>query len=89
MLDFIRKKTEYCVLISNEIQLNSKNSISLNFSLNKTSDDFLNEDKILNKSEENEKDDNIRNYNFFNKFHYSVSSDRKNDYINFNHFKKI
>ena len=87
-LILLGKRTEYCVLISKENKLNSKNNTSLNYSLNKTTDDFLDEVKSKNKYEE-EKDDNFKNYNFFNKFHYSVSTNRKNDYTIFNHFKKI
>ena len=80
------KKTEYSVLISKENQGNSRTNTSLNFSLDKTTNDLL--DEGINKNIEEEKDNNFKVYNFFNKFHYSVSSDRKNDY-NFNHFKKI
>ena len=80
------KKTEYSVLISKENQGNSRTNTSLNFSLDKTTNDLL--DEGINKNIEEEKENNFKVYNFFNKFHYSVSSDRKNDY-NFNHFKKI
>jgi len=80
------KKTEYSVLISKENQGNSRTNTSLNFSLDKTTNDLL--DEGINKNIEEEKENNFKVINFFNKFHYSVSSDRKNDY-NFNHFKKI
>jgi len=85
-LILLGKKTEYSVLISKENQGNSRTNTSLNFSLDKTTNDLL--DEGINKSIEEEKENNFKVYNFFNKFHYSVSSDRKNDY-NFNHFKKI
>ena len=80
------KKTEYSVLISKENQGNSRTNTSLNYSLDKTTNDLL--DEGINKNIEEEKENNFKVYNFFNKFHYSVSSDRKNDY-DFNHFKKI
>jgi len=79
------KKTEYSVLISREKHSDNRNNTSLNFSLNKTNSDFLDENK--NKIEEDEIDESFKNFNYFNKFHYSVSCDRKNDYI-FDHFKK-
>ena len=85
-LILLGKKTEYSVLISKENQGNSRTNTSLNFSLDKTTNDLLDEGNNKNIEEENE--NNFKVYNFFNKFHYSVSSDRKNDY-NFNHFKKI
>ena len=85
-LILLGKKTEYSVLISKENQGNSRTNTSLNFSLDKTTNDLL--DEGINKSIEEEKENNFKVYNFFNKFHYSVSSDRKNDY-DFNHFKKI
>ena len=85
-LILLGKKTEYSVLISKENQGNSRTNTSLNFSLDKTTNDLLDEGNNKNIEEENE--NNFKVYNFFNKFHYSVSSDRKNDY-DFNHFKKI
>ena len=85
-LILLGKKTEYSVLISRENQENSRTSTSLNFSMDKTTNDLL--DEGSNKNKEEEQDNNFKIYNFFNKFHYSVSTDRKNDY-NFNHFKKI
>ena len=85
-LILLGKKTEYSVLISKENQGNSRTNTSLNFSLDKTTNDLL--DEGINKNIEEEKENNFKVYNFFNKFHYSVSSDRKNDY-DFNHFKKI
>ena len=85
-LILLGKKTEYSVLISKENQGNSRTNTSLNYSLDKTTNDLL--DEGINKNIEEEKENNFKVYNFFNKFHYSVSSDRKNDY-NFNHFKKI
>ena len=85
-LILLGKKTEYSVLISKENQGNSRTNTSLNFSLDKTTNDLL--DEGINKNIEEEKENNFKVYNFFNKFHYSVSSDRKKDY-DFNHFKKI
>ena len=85
-LILLGKKTEYSVLISKENQGNIRTNTSLNFSLDKTTNDLL--DEGINKNIEEEKENNFKVYNFFNKFHYSVSSDRKNDY-DFNHFKKI
>jgi hypothetical protein len=79
-------KTEYSVLISKEKKEYDKTTTSLSFSMNKTHSDLLEENDSQNKNEEN--DDKFKNFNYFNKFHYSVSSERKSDY-NFNNFKKI
>ena len=61
--------------------------------LNKTTSDLITDSNIFNKKEINNNDDEkFRNDNYFQKFHYSVSSERKKDdkLKNYNNiFKKI
>ena len=91
------KKTEYSVLISRESQINKSDIVNNSLSnlyiqtgnnedLNKTNSVLLNNN--VKKIEENKSDENSKNFFFYNRFHYSVSSDRKNDY-SLNNFKKI
>ena len=91
-LILIGKKTEYSVLILREEKSNKDNNYSnLSTSL---SNDGLNRSnlKLVNENNGNKKlneeDINYMAYNYFNKFHYSVSSDRKGEYI-FNQSKSI
>ena len=85
LLILLGKKTEYSLLMLNEKRINKDNSI-LNFStsitsegLNKTNIDLLNENNKTNNAI-NKDDEKYRNYNYFSKFHYSISSNRKEDY---------
>ena len=83
------KKTEYSILMINEIKTNNLNNNEASLStsmtddgLNKTNSDLLSDSNIfnINKKEINNNDDEkFRNYNYFQKFHYSVSSERKKD----------
>ena len=82
-LILIGKKTEYSVLILREEKSNKDNNYSnLSTSL---SNDGLNRSnlKLVNENNGNKKlneeDINYMAYNYFNKFHYSVSSDRKGE----------
>lgn len=81
----LKRKTEYSVLILKEKNFyNRSNSESTlitsvnNESINKTNADLL-EENDMNKNlfKEEKLDNDYKNYNVFNKFHYSVSSDRK------------
>lgn len=85
LLILLGKKTEYSLLMLKEKKLNKDNSI-LNLStsitsegLNKTNIDLLNENN-RNSNDKNKDDEKYRNYNYFSKFHYSISSNRKEDY---------
>ena len=87
------KKTEYSILIikeqslkRNEINFNTNLSISDN---NVTTESLTNSVSILNNEANKEKDkeeEQYRTFNYYNRFHYSVTSSRKGD---FNTFKKI
>ena len=78
------KKTEYSILMINEIKTNnlSNNEATLFSSkiddgLNKTTSDLITDNNIFNKKEINNNDDEkFRNYNYFQKFHYSVRTER-------------
>ena len=92
VLILIGKKTEYSVLILREEKSNKDNNYSnlstsiSNDGLNKSNLNLVNENNGNKKL--NEEDINYMAYNYFNKFHYSVSSDRKGEYI-FNQSKNI
>jgi hypothetical protein len=92
VLILIGKKTEYSVLILREEKSNKDNNYSnlstsiSNDELNKSNLNLVNENN--GKKKLNEEDINYMAYNYFNKFHYSVSSDRKGEYI-FNQSKNI
>ena len=83
LLIFLGKKTEYCILMLKEEQSNKDDNILStsisNIGLNKTNTDLLGENNIINNnySKLNNEEENIKNYNYFNKFHYSVSTNRK------------
>jgi hypothetical protein len=92
VLILIGKKTEYSVLILREEKSNKDNNYSnlstsiSNDGLNKSNLNLVNENNGRKKL--NEEDINYMAYNYFNKFHYSVSSDRKGEYI-FNQSQNI
>ena len=81
-LILLGKKTEYSVLILREEKSNNNyNNLSTSISndgLNKTSLELLGENNNKNKGINKEEEVRYMNYNYFNKFHYSVCSDRKN-----------
>ena len=85
-LILFNKKTEYAILMirENNNGTNNNNNNNLNISLTKnesamgftqTESNLItnNENKIRNKKD----DEKYRNYHYFNNFHYSVTSDRK------------
>lgn len=91
-LILLRKKTEYSILITKENDLFGKESTLYNLStssnkeeLNKTNSNFLTENNSLIKFNDNKKE-SLKNYFPFDKFHYSITSERNNDY-NLNYFK--
>ena len=95
LLILLNKKTEYSILIINEqnspsmnINLSLSNNVSSD-NLNSTSTGIFNETQNQNnnikKSPMTKEDEQFRNFNYFNKFHYSVTSARNDAY---NIFKK-
>ena len=91
ILILINKKTEYSILMINEKNSFSEGNIIANLStsnnissdaLNKsTSTGIINENlnKYNNPASMNKEEEQFRNYNFCNQFHYSVTSNRKED----------
>ena len=90
LLILLNKKTEYSILIINEQSpsINMNLSLSNNVSsdnLNNTSTGIFNDNQ--NQSQNNKKapmtkeEEQYRNFNYFNKFHYSVTSARNDAYI--------
>ena len=90
ILILINKKTEYSILIINEQNAKSESNIVGNLSTsNNYSTEGLNNDTTTGIISENEKKQNIltmnkdeekfKNMNYFNRFHYSITSDRKDD----------
>ena len=94
VLILLRRKTEYSILMINEEK--SKYEINFNVNLSTNSNDITTEGlnngsntifKVDNNINNNEKkeEEKFRTFNYFNKFHYSVTSYRNRDY---NGFKK-
>ena len=90
LLILLNKKTEYSILIVNEKNSHPDSNIlgnissSINYSSeklnNNTSSGILSEnEKNFNIEQANKEEQQFRNFNYFNKFHYSVTSDRKED----------
>ena len=91
LLILFGKKTEYSVLMINEI--NSKNDLNFNTSLsmsnnittealNNTNTNFLNINNNKN-LEKNKEEEQYKTYNYYNKFHCSVTSSRNKEYLNY------
>jgi len=92
VLILLGKKTEYSILMlkeqnlkNNEINFDTNLSVSNNMTdgnlMNSVTTLFNNEDKIKDKEEEEQ----YKTFNYYNNFHYSVTSARKDNY---NPFKK-
>ena len=89
ILILLNKKTEYSILIVNEQTHADSNmlgniSTSINYSSdnlnNNTTTGILSEnEKNYNSTQAKKEEEQFRNFNYFNKFHYSVTSDRKED----------
>ena len=88
VLILFKKKTEYSILMINEQNSKKEPIIDMDISRNATTDDlktYTTEGLI----EENEKklksqqilkeEENFKNINYFNKFHISITSNRKDD----------
>ena len=99
ILILVNKKTEYSILMLND--LNNKNEINFNINLSTISNNATTEGLNNNSanlfivdnnatSNNNKKDkyeeEQYRVFNYYNKFHYSVTSSRNKDYGG--HFKK-
>ena len=91
-LILFRKKTEYSILMINEI--NNKNDLNFNTNLsmsNNLTTEALNKDSTNifnidnNQKEDNKEEEQYKTFSYFNKFHYSVTSARNKEY---NVFKK-
>lgn len=85
------KKTEYSILMINE--LNSKNDLNFNTNLsmsnnlttealNYSNTNFLNINNNKN-LEKNKEEEQYKTFNYYNKFHYSVTSSRNKEYGNY------
>lgn len=95
ILILLNKKTEYSILMIKEQNSKSESNINGNIStLNNNSTMTLNNDtnsgiisdnqKKNNENAINKEEEQYRHFKYFNRFHYSVTSDRKDD----NYFKK-
>jgi hypothetical protein len=88
VLILFKKKTEYSILMINEQNSKKEPIIDMDISRNATTDDLktytteglIEENKKKLKSEQNLKEEeNFKNINYFNKFHISITSNRKDD----------
>ncbi len=98
-LIIFNKKTEYAILIINE-SIHPESNIEANLSdsnnmttdnLNSTSSGVFSESEKnnnINNMQMNKDEEKYRNYNYFNKFHYSVTSSRKDDKYNLKKLQK-
>lgn len=89
------KKTEYSILILKDKNSYNRSNSELNLNtsvntegLNKTNADLLDESDFSKNFKEEKLDDDYKNYALYNKFHYSVRSERKHD-ESLKHIKKI
>ena len=88
VLILFKKKTEYSILMINEQNSKKEPIIDMDISRNATTDDLktytteglIEENEKKLKSEKNLKEEeNFKNINYFNKFHISITSNRKDD----------
>ena len=90
-LILFKRKTEYSILMINEMNNKSELNFNTNLSVsnNLTTEAFNNESTGIfnvdnNKDkEENKEEEKYKTYNYFNKFHYSITSARNKEYGNF------
>ena len=91
LLILFGKKTEYSILIINEV--NNKNDLNFNTNLsmsnnlttealNNSNTNFLNINNNKN-LEKNKEEEQYKTYNYYNKFHCSVTSSRNKEYLNY------
>ena len=84
LLILLNKKTEYSILMINDINSKSELNIGENLStsnnlssvgLNESENEFINDNEKKYKMQKDE--EKYRNFHFFNRFHYSVTTNRK------------
>ena len=89
----LNKKTEYSILMVNEKNNNNEANISTNLTysnsmstdaINSTSVGIFGDNQRKNNNLLTKEEEQYRNYTYFSKFHYSVTSDRKDN----KYFKK-
>ena len=89
----LNKKTEYSILMVNEKNNNNETNTSTNLTasnsmstdaINNTSVGIFGDNQKNNNNLMTKEEEQYRNYNYFSKFHYSVTSDRKDN----KYFKK-
>ena len=89
----LNKKTEYSILMVNEKNNNIENNTSMNYTssnsmstaeINNSSTGIISDNQNKNNNLMTKEEEQYRNYNFFNTFHYSITSDRKDN----KYFKK-
>ena len=93
VLILLGRKTEYSILMINEE--NNKYEINFNVNLSTNSNNITTEglnnestgifkvDNNINNNIEKKEEEKFRTFNYFNKFHYSVTSSRNQDYGGF------
>ena len=89
VLILLGKKTEYSILIIKEQSL-KRNEINFNTNLsmenNATSESLTNSISLFNNETNKEKDkeeEQYKAFNYFNRFHYSVTSSRQGEFSSF------
>ena len=91
-LILLGKKTEYSILIYNEQNLkknemNFNTNLSVSNDINTTGEGLVNSTALFNndnKEKEKEKEEEeFKTFNYYNRFHASVTSSRQNDFKNF------
>ena len=91
VLILLNRKTEYSILMLKE--LNNKNEINFNTNLstmsnnvtteglnNNSTNIFMIDNNSNNNKEDKKEEEQYRTFNYYNKFHYSVTSSRNNNY---------
>ena len=90
-LILLKRKTEYSILMLNEQNIKNEMNFSINLSTisNNVTSEALNNNNstnifnINNNKEGNKEEEQFKNFNFYNTFHYSNTSARDRDYIIF------
>ena len=89
-LILLNKKTEYAILMINDQNNNNVYNMNINLStsnigLTQTESSLITDNE--RKSRISKDDEKYRNYHYYNRFHYNVTSDRKEP--NYFKYKKI
>ena len=89
----LNKKTEYSILMVNEKNSSTENNVSVNITtsnsmstaeINNSSTGIISDNQRNNNNVMTKEEEQYRNYNYFSTFHYSITSDRKEN----KYFKK-